>query len=143
MEKIRKFNVTVIRRSCITGKIIWVYRGMSKNAANVAYHRAWKHELERIKHWPEYVAERKANILKLLNDCLANLPITAELTPKQKAAARRLRKMAETEPECDLDFYNHIIEEQRRRAEDQRIRQQMRQRAVLERAAANSHESRL
>lgn len=141
MEKIRKYNVTVIRRSCITGKIIWFYRGMSKNAANVAYHRAWKHELERVKHWPEVVAERKANILRLLNNCLANLPITAELTPKQKAAVRRLRKMAEEEPECDMDFYNHIIEEQRRRAEDKRIRQQMREREALERAAANSRES--
>lgn len=115
MEKVRKHNVTMIRRSCITGKIVWVYRGMSRNAGYVAYHRAVKHEIERVKHWPEYVAERKAKILKFLSDRMAHFPLDAVLTPEQKAAARTIRKIAETEPELDLDFYNHVIEEQNRR----------------------------
>ena len=135
MEKIRKYNVTILRHSCITGKLIWVYRGMSRHAGRDAYYRACKREIERVKHWPEYVAERKAQILKLLNDCLAKFPIDYVLTPEQKKAARTLMKIAEEEPECDMEFYNHVMEERRRREEDKRIRQQMREREALERAA--------
>jgi hypothetical protein len=135
MEKIRRYNVTMIRRSCITGKIVWVYRGMSKNAGWVAYHRVCKKELERVKHLPEMEAEYKAQILKLLNDCMANLPINAELTPDQKAAAKKLLKMADEMPPYDMEFYNHIVEERRRREEDKRIRQKMREREAAEKAA--------
>ena len=135
MEKIRKYNVTMIRRSCITGKLVWVYRGMSRNAGYVCYHRACKHEIERIKHWPEYVENYKASIMRLLNECMAKFPIDYEMTPKQKAAAKRLIEMANNPPECDMEFYNHVIEERRRRAEDKKIRQQMREREAALKAA--------
>lgn len=117
MDYKKQHKVTMIRRSCITGKVIWIYRGKSRNAGYQAYHKAVKHELERVKHWPEYVAERRARILKFLNDCLAALPINAELTPKQKAAVRTLKKIADEPQELDLDFYNHIMAEKERRPE--------------------------
>ena len=117
MDYKKQHKVTMIRRSCITGKVIWIYRGKSRNAGYQAYHKAVQHELERVKHWPEYVAERRARILKFLNDRLAALPINAELTPKQKACVRQLKKIADEPQELDLDFYNHIMAERERRME--------------------------
>ena len=125
--------IVEIRRSCITGKVVWVYRGRTKAAAHVAYWRACKAEIERVKQWPEIMARRRAWILKILNDAMANLPIDAELTPEQKQAAKELQAMAKKEPPCDREFYNHIMEERRRRKEDKEIRRKMREREEKER----------
>jgi hypothetical protein len=127
-----KHGVTVICYSCLTGKAVWLYRGPSRGAANVAYWRACKKEIEYVRQWPRYVAERKAFYEGILNGCLASLPIDAELTPSQKAAAKVLRKLADEKLPCYMEFYNHIMEERRRREEDREIRRQMRERERLE-----------
>ena len=72
---------------------------------------------------------------------MANLPINAELTPDQKAAAKKLLKMADEMPPYDMEFYNHIVEERRRREEDKRIRQKMREREAAEKAAIKRGQS--
>lgn len=128
MDQLTKHNVTIIRYSCLTGKAVWIYQGLSRHGGRQAYLMAWKKELERVKNWREHVMKRKATIMKILNDCMANQPITGELSPEKQAAARTLLKLAETEPECYRGFYDHIIEERRRRAEDAEIRRQMRER---------------
>ena len=124
----RKGNVLVIRKSCLTGKVVWIYWGPTRKAANVAYHRACKEELKRINHWKERADIRRRNILNILNECLADIPVTEALTPEQAEAARQLRNLSKEDIACHREFYEHIIEEQRRRAEDKKIRQQMRER---------------
>ena len=59
--------------------------------------------------------------------------LTSELTPEQKQAAKELQAMAKKEPPCDREFYNHIMEERRRRKEDREIRRKMREREEKER----------
>ena len=128
MSNRKQYNVIVIRRSCLTGKVVWLYRGPSKSAAHVAYHRACKAEIQRVRHWGETAAKRRSNIMRLLNECLDEIPITATLTPQQIEWSRMLRSISKEDIACHREFYDHIIEERRRRDEANKIRQQMRER---------------
>ena len=110
----KKGLVTVIKRSCITGKIVWIYRGPSENAARIAYYRARNREIERVKHWDETCKKRADSIMRLLSNCMAKLPINAQLTKEQEEAARELKAAAEMPMPCHTEFYEHIIEEARR-----------------------------
>lgn len=121
-------KVLVIRKSCLTGKIVWVYYGLNKKAAYVAYCRACKLEIKKQNNWEETSEKRKRRILKLLNDCLAEIPITTPLTKEQTEMARELRTIAEEDIACHREFYNHIMEERKRRTEDRKIREEMRKR---------------
>lgn len=116
-----KKQVIVIRKSCITGRAVWIYRGPSRNAAYVAYSRACRKEVQRVRNWSVRVAERRAFILGLLNEWLADIPITQPLTPQQEAAAKEIRALAIRGVDCELEFYNHIMEERRRRMETRRL----------------------
>ena len=107
--------ITVIRRSCLTGKVVWIYRGQSEHAAVEAYRRACQREVERFRNWSEKAADRMQNITRLLNDCLQNIPFTAELTPRQRESAQLLRDIGSSQLGYQADFYEHIMEERRRR----------------------------
>lgn len=130
MFKNKPHSVTVIVRSCLTGQVVWIYRGASKRSADSTYCRACQCEVERVRHWSRIAARRKANILRLLSECMAGMAIDGVMTPEQKAAAKRLTSMAE-DPGCYREFYDHIMEERRRRARDKKIRQQMREREAV------------
>ena len=121
--------IVEIRKSCITGKVVWVYRGSNKRAANSAYYRACQEELRRVKSMPHRAAERKRNIMRFLDECMADMDVSSPMTKQQKAAAQALRKLADEPIASDREFYEHVIEERRRREEDRKIRQQMRERA--------------
>lgn len=112
-----KQNVIVIRRSCLTGYAVWLYRGSSRDASRVAYLYARKKEVERVLTWNERAMRRKSNILRLLNKCLETIPLDTVLTPEQNAAARMLRKISESDYLPDMAFYEHIQESDRRRNE--------------------------
>jgi len=118
-------KVIVIRRSCLTGKVIWVYRGPSKGAANKAYIRACHKEVERVRNWDKIVARRQTVLARTLADMLAQVPVDSALTPEQQDAAKELQRIAHEKLEVNLDFYNHIMEERRRREEDKKIRRKM------------------
>lgn len=120
--------VTVIRYSCITGNAVWVYRGPSKQAARAAYRRACEKEIKRVRAWKKTVAARNENIRRLISNCIGDIQVTESMTVEQKDAARKLLSMAGEAIPCCRDFYNHIIEERRRRDADRLIRQQMRMR---------------
>lgn len=123
----KKHSITVILRSCLTGKVVWIYRGPSRAAARKAYWRACRKELERVRNWGERMARRAASIRRLLTDCMADKPIDAELTPEQQQAARELQNIGRKPQDCHLEFYDHIVEERRRRNEDREIRRMMRE----------------
>lgn len=142
MKPGKEYAVTVVKYSCLVPDLaVWVYRGPSKEAARIAYWRACKKEIERVKRFGSMAAKRKAGLQRLLSDCMANLPLTGSLTPAQKAAAKVISTIAETPQTCYKAFYDHIIEERRRRERDKKIRQQMREREAAEKAARISVES--
>lgn len=124
----QKNTVTVICYSCITGKAVWLYQGPSKQAARAAYRRACEREIKHVRTWSKRNAERKANIKRLLGECMGEMSITSSMTAEQKAAAKLLLSMSGSTVPCYRDFYNHIMEERRRREEDRQLRQQMRKR---------------
>ena len=126
----KRRSVTVILRSCLTGKVVWIYRGPSQEAARKAYFRACKKEIEHVRSWAERMAQRTASITRLLTNCLADKPIDAELTPDQQEAAKELQAISKKQLECHSEFYDHIMEERRRREEDREIRRKMRENAA-------------
>lgn len=132
MNKKGKHIKVFIRRSCITGKVIWVYRGV-KTGEYLAYWRACRKELQRFKMWAERLDRRRRNMTRLLSDSSSRIPITEEMTPEQREAARQLHELSVADVKPDREFYDHIIEERRRREEDREIRRQMREREALER----------
>jgi hypothetical protein len=125
-----KNSITIIRKSCITGKAVWIYIGPSVEAAKRAYYRACQHEIERVRRLSSVMAQRKANIVSLLNKCMESTPFTGRLQRNKKKAARELLGLTEDSTMCDLEFYNHIMEERRRRAADMKIRTEMRERGI-------------
>lgn len=138
----RRHLVTIIKRSCLTGKVVWIYRGASHNAGRHAYWKACKKELEKVKQWAERMAERKRRLTMMLGmteSSLAGNIFGGELTDEQRKAARELVKMGKQEPPPDMEFYNHIVEERRRRQHDKDIRRKMRERE--QQAAADGKDS--
>ena len=124
--KVREKKVTVICKSCITGRAVWIYQG--RGSSYIAYWRACKKEVERIRNWPTIAARRKESIERLINICTGNFSINAELTPAQKEAVEKLKRIKDKGATCYRDFYNHIMETRRLRRQDAEIRRQMRER---------------
>lgn len=120
--------ITIMRKSCLTGNVVWIYRGPSENAARQEYSRACKSEFERMRHFSTFAARRCANIARILSDCMAEIPINAELTPPQREAARQLQAIQKKAVMYNREFYEHIMEERQRRKADREIRQRMRNR---------------
>lgn len=149
----RRHLVTIIKRSCITNKVVWIYRGASREAGRHAYWKACKKELEKVKQWAERMADRKRRLTLMLGSSdsssssgngssgnkasgkgsSANM-FGGELTDEQRKAARELVRMSKQEPPPDMEFYNHIVEERRRRQQDKDIRRKMREREQKETA---------
>lgn len=115
MTKRKHYKITAIRRSCINGKAVWISKSPSKAAEQLAYWRACKHEVERVRQWGETVLRRKSNVQRMLNGLMANLPVTDTLTEKCREAARQIVSISESCTACCSDFYNHIMEERSRR----------------------------
>lgn len=105
----------VIRYSCLTGKAVWIYYAPSDSAMWTAYWRARQREVERVHNWSQAVAQRRSNILRLLSDCTSSFPLTGDLPSGKREAALRLRQAAESPNPCYRDFYEHLMEERRRR----------------------------
>ena len=122
MIKKKLHNITVILRSCLTGKVVWIYQGPSKDAARKAYKRACDRELERVRNWGQTAAARKGAILSLLARLTEPLSVTGPMTPEQQAAARRIASIAEKGMPCHTEFYDHIVESRRRRTDAHRNR---------------------
>ena len=135
METSTKFyrdgKVIVLRKSCLTGKVVWLYRAPSQEAIWKAYSRACQAELERRSQYDEMQERRKANVLQLLAECTS---AAGEMTPEKKSLARQLRALSKEMPPFQSEFYDHVVEERKRREEDRLIRQQMREREARRRA---------
>lgn len=128
MFKKKLHNITIILKSCLTGKAVWIYQGASRDAARVAYWRACRKEMERVRRMADAAARRKANIMRMLTELTDGMPAISELPPEKKQLAKQLVALSEKAPATGSAFYEHIMEERRRREEDRRIRRQMRER---------------
>ena len=121
--------ITIIQKSCLTGQAVWIYRGPYERSARLAYWRACKRELERVRQWGETLAKRRSNIQRLLScDSSSSSVLDAGLTAEQIEAAKQLLAIGKRETDGKTEFYNHIIEERRRRSIDREIRRKMRER---------------
>lgn len=128
MLKNKIHSVTIILKSCLTGTAVWIYRGPSRDAARLAYWRACKKEVERVRRLAEAAERRKANVMRMLSELTAGMPATAEMPPEKRQLAKQLLSLSERKMPACGEFYNHIMEERRRREEDRNIRRRMRER---------------
>ena len=127
MFKNKIHSVTIILKSCLTGTAVWIYRGKSRNAARKAYWFACRKEMERVRRMAEAAERRRANVMRMLSELTAGMPATAELPPEKRQLARQLLSLSERKEPAG-EFYDHIMEERRRRDEDREIRRRMRER---------------
>lgn len=102
-------------KSAVTGRVVWIYKGRSKKPSYMAYCRAKKQELARVRGWRRIVNQRKNNILRFLAALTKTNAIPEEVSAEMSAAQRNIVSMANTAPVCDKGFYEHIIRERSRR----------------------------
>lgn len=101
--------------SCVTGQPVWLYQGQSREGMRKAYQRTRRHEVALERRWPRLMKRRSDNILFLLNECRAAIPILGKLTKEQREAIKTLQYLADNPPNYYSGFYNHIRAERRRR----------------------------
>ena len=133
MRRQYKGQLIDIRYSCLTGRAVWIHTGPTGVALRVAYCRACSQEVERISNWHETTDGRRSNVMRLLNDCLAGMSIMEDLPQEKKAAVRALLDIANNRA-LDRDFYDHVMEERRLREEDRKMRQQVRDKNMIQNA---------
>lgn len=113
----RKKIVRIIKRSCLTGRVVWIYHGRSHEAGRKAYRKAVKREVHRIRQWTYRMAERRRKLMRMLGlgDSSSSSTIYDGMTPEQRAAAKEIVKMGKQPPPGDREFYDHIVAEARHR----------------------------
>ena len=104
----------IFRKSCITNKIMWIGHERSRATAKKAYMRTVRREKERMRNWTKMIDERKSNILHILNDCLAGMSITDQLSPEKRVFANQLVAMTETDVTYSSALYEHIMHQSKR-----------------------------
>lgn len=113
MTRPKKKIYRIIRRSCLTGKAVWLSPERSYKVEWQAYKNACEREIRYVRQWKQTMAIRRQNILQMLDELMARMPILGELTPEQKAAIKQIRDIADNPPELYRDFYDHILAERR------------------------------
>lgn len=111
-------DVTVIHYSCVTGHAVWIYQGTSKDAAYRQYYRVVQAERKRMRQWRSWQRKWSGNIIRLMDECIASLPIVGTLTRAQRDAIRKLRAMADNPPE----FVSPLLEHDRERRHQHRLK---------------------
>ena len=107
-------RITACLKSCVTGKVVWVCRSTTREAARKAYQRARRYETERVAHWGELMARKRENILLLLDRLKEDQPSGRAMPNEMRTAARRIAIIANQERPCESAFYEHIAESARR-----------------------------
>ena len=115
MIKPKPHKKLYMRRSCLTGKVVWLHWAASLGAKRVCYHKAWKNEEKLARKWKKREERRKKVILHILEECLADIPITQPLTREQRDGGKRLQALAAESIPFYRGFLDHEREERRRR----------------------------
>ena len=119
----RKMNrdnkkLLILKRSCLTGKVVWAYRCDTEKAARIAYYRACKKEVRRIRQWSAKMAERKRKLVSIFNggnSSSSGINVNKYKDPAVRRLARQMCKLIKAQPPKDTAFYDHIVEEAKRR----------------------------
>lgn len=108
-----------VKRSCLTGEIVWCKFCASEGAARIAYWRACKNEVRRVRHYAQRMKERRRKLLLVIgwsdSSSASSVGIREGMTPNQRKAVREIAKLDKDRPPQSGDFYEHIKEEARRR----------------------------
>ena len=111
-------KVVVLKRSCLTGRIVWAYRG-DEEGARKAYWRACKKEVRRVRNWMKRMANRRRQLLRIITPRRQHFgeQLHAEEHESSSNGRQHARsyQLAKKEPPLDRAFYDHIIEEAKRR----------------------------
>lgn len=126
----QKSKILVIRKSCISGKVIWAQLTASKGAGRVLYYQQARKEIERHDNREKLQESRKQKILQLISDFTSQAD-SQNLTKAQRMAIQQLQKLSEENVADDDEFYQHIMRERQLREEAKAIRQQMKRRQEL------------
>lgn len=111
-------KVLVVRRSCLTGRIVWAYHGTSEDAARKAYWRACKKEIWRVRNWMKRMHRRRRLLLSIVtrsDSGSVSSTVFKQMTPEKQKCARKIMQIVKDEPQADREFYDHIVEEAKRR----------------------------
>ncbi len=111
-------KVLIVKRSCLTGRIVWVYRGTSEEAARKAYWRACKKEIRRIRDWAKKMSRRRKLLLSIAThgDCdSVSSSVFSQMSSEKRKLARRIIQLAKDMPQPDREFYDHVVEEAKHR----------------------------
>ena len=122
----RERQILVLRRSCLTGKVVWLCRAKNRPAANNAYYRAKQAELLLSEKWDSLVDAWRAWLTQVLRAFLDRMAVTDQMADTQVAAARRIQALAREDIPRDTQFLEHIQAEHRFRYEDRIARQNRR-----------------
>lgn len=115
MPKSRNKSFTIIKYSRVNKKAVWIYQGPTKGAAKAAYRRARKRENIRVRWWCNRMKRRAMNLKDYLDRLVSSLPLMGDIPPEKQQAIRDLRRLADTPPKPDTDFYDHLQSERKRR----------------------------
>lgn len=117
IKKSQKPLLTILRRSCLTNKAVWLYRGHgTRRYAAVIYCHACSQEEERQYQWGKLMAQRQSYIIHQISELLAGQPLSM-LTQEQQSAVHEMQSIAMQTPQPDTAFYEHFQEMRRRRKE--------------------------
>lgn len=126
-KKPPKKMTTFIKRSCTTGKVVWIYRAPTKGAARVAYMRTKRRENTRVRWWKNRIARRAKVIRDYLQRLIDTLPLLGDITQEQRQAIRDIQHLADNPPPCDTGLYNHLQAVRRRRKRDRDFKEKQKQ----------------
>lgn len=107
MYQRRPYQYRYICYSRVTGQVVWLYQGQSREGMKRKYYRTVESERKRKRQWPKLQQARQANIRQLLSECMAALPILGILTKTQREAIKALQQLAENVPEFCSPFLDH------------------------------------
>lgn len=105
-------GIIVYIRSVVTGRIVWLCSAASRGASRVAYHRAKKSELRRMRSKRSIMQKRRDNIMQFL-ETLTGASDGQSLPQEASKAQRRIKAIADEAQTLDTGFYEHIMKSRR------------------------------
>lgn len=116
--KKKKDTKIFIKHSCLTGKVVWVYRGTAEGARK-AYYRACKREVRRVRQWTSAMAARRQHLMKIItgsdSGSSSSTAILKRTSGERRKAVYEILRLGKQPPPQGRAFYDHLKEEARRR----------------------------
>lgn len=115
-------GITIVKRSCTTGRAVWIYNGPTPESMRVAYRHAKRMENSRVRWWRNRIMRRARHIRIFIGHLMDAFSYTGVMPNEQQRAIHQLQILADNPPPCDTGFYNHLRREQKRQKKDREER---------------------